>query len=135
MKRHLRQHKEVFKTQSVIIDEDGYKVSPRGAIHRIAYFHYHPSTPRKWHVHHIDCNKLNNSLDNLIALPPEVHFFIHNEIARTKRIITRPEFQAYIDQFYKSKEIMDALNAQIDELEKRRNKIASKYYRAKKASK
>lgn len=33
--------------------------------------------PEGWEVHHIDFDKHNNEIDNLIAVPKEVHIAIH----------------------------------------------------------
>ena len=39
---------------------------------------YGKSKIRKgWHIHHIDFDKNNNSKNNLIAVPEEVHVVIH----------------------------------------------------------
>ena len=110
--------KRLFKYQSVIINENGYKICPEGKLHRVIYYHYNPDAPKDWHVHHIDCNKLNNTLDNLIALPPAVHYKVHREIKRTGRIITKPEFQAYIDQCVLVLDKMKTITAQIKQISK-----------------
>lgn len=91
---------DLFLPEELFIDEFGYRASLDGQIHRICYLNEFPDTPRHYHIHHIDCNKLNNTLDNLIAIPEKVHFKIHNEIIRLGRIIQRWEIKHYVDQYY-----------------------------------
>lgn len=51
-----------------------------------------------WHVHHCDINTENNSFDNLIALPKELHVHIHNLIRANANIpLTKPECQHLLD--------------------------------------
>ena len=33
--------------------------------------------PEDWHVHHIDHNRSNNSIENLVALPRSIHAIYH----------------------------------------------------------
>jgi hypothetical protein len=39
---------------------------------------HYPSRERRLHVHHIDGNKQNNSIDNLIGLEPAFHEYVHS---------------------------------------------------------
>lgn len=50
--------------------EDMYKV-------RQEYEKRHGPIRKGWHLHHIDHDSLNNSLENLIAVSPGVHASIH----------------------------------------------------------
>ena len=59
--------------------------------HREDYYDNYRDTPRWWHIHHIDCDKSNNTIKNLIALPPALHFSIHNMITKSKTNLTRKE--------------------------------------------
>lgn len=122
-----KEFKEEFKLATVVFNKGGYKVCPEGPIHVVVYKKIYGKPPSGWHIHHIDCNKLNNTPDNLIALPKEVHVFIHKEIKRTKRIITRSEFQFYIDQFNESMKLLKELNQQIKALEFKRASIFKRY--------
>lgn len=54
--------------------KEGFKL-----VHRESYFEAHPKTSRAWVIHHIDGEKLNNALNNLIALPPELHHWLHDQ--------------------------------------------------------
>lgn len=45
--------------------------------HRRLYEEVNGKVPDDWHVHHIDCVKDNNALENLIALPKKFHKWLH----------------------------------------------------------
>lgn len=49
-------------------------------LHREIYYSKHPDTPRLWHVHHIDCDRTNNAMSNLIAVPADLHREIHKRM-------------------------------------------------------
>lgn len=59
-----------LKKGYVVTDDDQF-------YHRVVYRQAHGKIPDGWVIHHIDCNKLNNSLRNLIALPEKMHNTIH----------------------------------------------------------
>ena len=63
----------------MIIKRNGYwfNTDSRQFIHRQLYFSIYPKHSRGLEVHHIDMNKLNNKIDNLIAIPKNVHEEIH----------------------------------------------------------
>lgn len=84
---------------TVYIDNQGYKCSKDGRIYRIVYYHYFPATDKKWHIHHIDHNKLNNKIDNLIALPEPVHAKVHNKAKQIGRYLTRLECEQYMELY------------------------------------
>lgn len=122
-----RKNKLKEDVPSVWINSNGYKESSKGLIHRIAYFHYHPKVPKIFHVHHIDCNKMNNELANLIAIPSELHSFVHREILRIGRNLTRAEIEDHLEKFNELQIIINALQAKINELINKRDRIMSKY--------
>lgn len=47
-------------------------------VHRELYEMNIGKIPKGYHVHHIDKNPTNNSLDNLIAIPEEFHNQLHD---------------------------------------------------------
>lgn len=49
------------------------------SIHRKIWTSHHGSIPKGRHIHHIDGNKHNNNIDNLICVSPEMHYAIHLE--------------------------------------------------------
>lgn len=65
-------------------DREYYKVGKK-AVHRLIYEDYHncklsPQT----HIHHLDGNKLNNSIENLVAVTPQEHRKLHKELNKSK---------------------------------------------------
>jgi len=46
--------------------------------HRTIYRLFYGDIPTGWEIHHKDFNKLNNCIDNLIALPKYLHRIVHN---------------------------------------------------------
>lgn len=67
------------------VTEDGKPLNNKGYLltednkyaHRIEYEKAFGKIPPYWVVHHVDFNKLNNTPENLIALPPRFHDKIH----------------------------------------------------------
>lgn len=51
-------------------------------LHREFYFSRYPKHNRSYDVHHIDGDKSNNNIDNLIAIPRELHINIHDMMDR-----------------------------------------------------
>lgn len=50
-------------------------------------------TGKEWHIHHIDNNKLNDSLDNLVVLKAEEHARIHHTSEQNSGYISKTKFQ------------------------------------------
>lgn len=74
--------------------EQGYVLDAKGKfLHREVCRKAHGDYPRHWAVHHIDCDRKNNSPDNLIALPREFHNQIHNIMRRDNFIMTRANIE------------------------------------------
>jgi hypothetical protein len=67
--------------------ESGYTVLEHIAVYRSHF----PNYDKRYHIHHIDHNKLNNSISNLIALPRMLHFHVHHEAKRRKQPLNRQE--------------------------------------------
>ena len=51
-------------------------------LHRLIYEEYNGKIPHGYQIHHKDCNKLNNSIDNLEALTPYQHKQKHREMIK-----------------------------------------------------
>ena len=52
--------------------------------------------PRSIHLHHIDCNRKNNSLENLILVRAIIHRKIHKAIRKGCFLKTRKDLHAYL---------------------------------------
>lgn len=66
----------------------GYYRTPEGKLwHRVVYSEVYGKIPKNWHVHHIDGDRLNNAVENLIALPQDLHRRAHNNSALPPRNI------------------------------------------------
>jgi hypothetical protein len=69
---------EMFGGEPFYKDKRGYYVSKSRQFLHVVRFRYHnKKTPTAWEVHHVDMQPHNNKLYNLIALPPQVHTYIH----------------------------------------------------------
>jgi hypothetical protein len=49
-------------------------------LHRLVYFSFNPNTPQNLHIHHLDHDKNNNKLSNLISIDKKKHASIHAKI-------------------------------------------------------
>lgn len=66
--------------------KEGYSIEPDGRFtHRVVYEKVYGKIPKTWHVHHIDENKFNNDINNLIAIPKKLHEAVHR-VMRAKKI-------------------------------------------------
>lgn len=65
-------------------------------LHRIIYEKYYPNFPRHYEVHHIDGKKLNNGIENLIALPPDLHKEIHRRMALGEKFNKQSIWEIYL---------------------------------------
>ena len=42
--------------------------------------HYKLKIPKNWEIHHIDADRKNNNINNLIMLPKKLHRALHKHI-------------------------------------------------------
>lgn len=57
----------------------GYEIFRKQAVHKIMMYTFKGFRDgHKWHIHHLDGNKLNNKLDNLVYLTKSEHHILHN---------------------------------------------------------
>jgi predicted nucleic acid-binding Zn-ribbon protein len=112
---------------TIFVDKDGYKCSNDGRIHRILYYHYHPDTDKKWHIHHIDHNKLNNDITNLIALPEKVHNKVHRQSKKLGRYLTRQECNDYLIQFQQVEKKIKELKQEMKNMELKLKKLQNMF--------
>jgi len=77
----LQTSKRGQKEMEMYIDTNGYYRFKKKdlLVHREIYKTYFKRIGVNDHIHHIDGDKLNNSIDNLISLPAEFHMHLHEE--------------------------------------------------------
>lgn len=59
------------------------------ALHKLIAIHFIPNPNNHKHIHHIDQNKINNSISNLIWINESDHHIIENAVLCNKRQINR----------------------------------------------
>lgn len=59
-------------------------------VHNIVYAWFNGEVPYGYQIHHIDRNKANNSIDNLVAMTPEEHKKEHESTKEIKCKLTVP---------------------------------------------
>lgn len=78
----------------------GYLTDNQGRlIHRMVCREAHGEFPKNWVVHHMDEDKANNSPDNLIALPRELHNKLHTHVKGQRVLFTRKNIQDMITAY------------------------------------
>lgn len=79
------------------INKNGYVEDKNGNLeHRIIYKNAHGKIPKGWVVHHIDENKTNNDLQNLVALPERIHNLLHAFQTKHKTRLSRAEISFFM---------------------------------------
>lgn len=78
----------------------GYPVDPNGKVsHRRIYKEHHKKIPYGWIVHHIDMDKKNNAIENLIALPSHCHDQIHGQMRARNKLLTREQTEQFLESY------------------------------------
>lgn len=84
--------------------------------HREVYKQYNGNIQAGWDVHHIDRDKTNNTIENLIALPHNLHFAVHQLDYRKRERNNKTQLEAllktylnFMNCFYNTK-LVDAIN-------------------------
>lgn len=97
IRRRYVRPEEIKVKPRIIRMEDGYLFDSESKeyVHERAYFKQHGILPLGWHVHHIDYNKRNNNLENLIGIPQEMHDWL----MRTKRKVKREKIEKWVRLF------------------------------------
>lgn len=72
-----------------LFNQGYYRNTNRGArgnllLHRYKYQKERGVIPDDWDVHHIDFDKTNNNISNLLALPKDEHTKLHQNIKKEK---------------------------------------------------
>lgn len=80
------------------INQYGYRENKAGLTeHRLVYEKHYGKIYSNNHIHHIDENKLNNSPENLISLPPKLHSLVHRYHALYGKALERKEIELLSD--------------------------------------
>ena len=100
--------------------------------YRKLYEEYHDlKIPKDWDIHHIDADRENNKINNLIMLPSKLHQALHNHIGllpkRQLKILRRwyKQKAIYYTPYFLGKEIREIVNSM--NLPKRIQKRNKKY--------
>lgn len=76
-----------------IADRNGYAMGMKELGHRANYRKHHKTIPIGFHIHHIDHVKTNNDINNLIAISPNLHSFVHAHHVKTGVKLTRSQIE------------------------------------------
>jgi hypothetical protein len=85
--------------------ENGYWCDENGLIHRQVYEKHYGPIPEAWHIHHVDGNKINNDFRNLVAIPKEVHEFVHTWQGHARNTFLRPFVEYLLRQYQAGKDL------------------------------
>jgi hypothetical protein len=85
----------------LFVDTNGYVTGQDGRYHRLVWESENGAVPSGWHVHHIDGVKTNNSIENLIALPGNLHTYIHAIQMRDLSRLNRSQIEELLDWHHK----------------------------------
>ena len=63
-------------------DATGYYLNSttRKRLHRAVWEYHHGEIPKGWQVHHVDGDKSNNDISNLLLVPKSIHATYHSQI-------------------------------------------------------
>lgn len=84
-------------------------------VHVINYVWYHNELPAGLEIHHLDGNKTNNSIDNLVALTREEHLQAHQKIInrQIKCKLNKPlsfyqnKLEMHLENYEQAKKVKD----------------------------
>jgi len=60
-----------------------------GRIARQTYKNHCGEIPKSYDIHHVNMDRSNNNIANLIALPRKIHYRVHSKIARAAGVFRR----------------------------------------------
>ena len=85
------------------VNDSGYILLDSKLLHRTVYFCSYPKEDRTKDIHHIDCDKRNNAITNLIALSKHHHKLVHERINKMGRFLTREEIVNLVNRDVRNK--------------------------------
>lgn len=108
-----------YKSKRYVIKNGYYKREKSGlSLHRELYNDYYGTIPKGWHVHHINHDKLDNSPQNLIALPPRLHKRAHKPVElalEDTRKIPREKLKIWLKEWILAKPLRAAKFAESED--------------------
>lgn len=125
---------KTIQDKKISINKQGYKFHKKfGLYHRYVYSLHHNHKFKPYEVvHHIDGDKLNNEVINLIVMPSYCHDLLHSKQRSLKKIFTKEDCSLFVRSFYldldRFKELKKDLLNKISELDKKIVKYLSKNY-------
>lgn len=93
------------------IEKDGYVAVAVGDYwvreHRKVWTDAHGYIPSGWIIHHIDEDKKNNTLENLIALPDKIHVMLHKRQKREHSRATKAELEKWVERWLTEQKVLE----------------------------
>ncbi len=97
------------------LNKQGYwKDSNLGLLHRHAYKTAYGKIPKNWIVHHIDGDKQNNSISNLIAMPWHCHDQMHSIERAHKVNFSRSQLIAFIVNYVEGTKFLEQQQKEVE---------------------
>lgn len=113
------------------ININGYYETANGQLlhHLVFYVEGKNIKKKHYHIHHIDCDKLNNDIDNLIYLPAGFHYILHRDRgARKNGLPKRKRLEMMLEKYMVNPEEYDQKSKEHtkNKRARRRKKLAKK---------
>lgn len=109
-----------------IHEVEGYVKVGTQYLHQIVWKAYHGIIPNGWEVHHIDINRKNNNIENLVALPREFHQKIHKSKGKMPK---RPQlmriYYEFFDEYLVLQRSRDELVKQLKVIDDKLHKVGA----------
>lgn len=128
---------EAFNLKEVFINYKKYRQCKNGylhdhstlePIHRQVFESKIGIIKKNWHIHHINFDKMDNRIENLISLPGDFHLKLHDRMEAIKRVFNLQEIKEFLKETYIMKhEKRVAAMKELKEFETTHNDIIKKY--------
>lgn len=106
-------------------EDDGYIYINGTGMHVIVWKAHYGIIPQGWHVHHIDKNRKNNNIENLVAIPAEFHRAIHRGGKLPKRPALMRVYYKYFDKYLTLQRQRDQLVKELVKLDAQLVKVGA----------
>lgn len=108
-------YKLLFNSYDLLFEEKGYyaikgkypqqKGLHNQPLHRLAYIAFYGNPPPGYHVHHIDRDKHNLAMDNLVALTEAEHSAVHKrDVSVGRTLFNQPKRKSLLDALSEQRE-------------------------------